>query len=544
MVVAHSQALLVPTKLTAPQPSAAWVARERLLARLSAAPSARLTLVVAPAGFGKSTLVAQWLVEASQPVAALGYAERALGASVRLVTFAAPPVAWLTLDEHDQDGLRFLAYVTGAIERAVPGALATTLQLLSGPDPPPHVVLQALLVELSALPGGLTLVLDDYHVITVEPVHQLVAYLLRQLPPGCHVVLLSRVDPPLPLARLRAEQQIVELRAADLRFSEDEARALLAKLLGAAPDAALVTALHQQTEGWAIALQLAALAQLELRVPALAHDAAARQITEYLADEVFDRQPPALQRSLLALAVPERFCAGLCAALLDSPADLMRAERLLGQLARADVFLIPLDAQGHWYRFHHLFRDLLLRRLRLTAGQDALRDLQRRAAHWLAAEGLVEEAVSHYLAAGSHDAAAELVECQLLPEISKELAGVPPGYWLRLLPADLVARRPALAPIVSRLSVISVDMGDALASLERVDLPAPQASQPELLTRRELEILTLLAERWSDKEIAERLVIAPNTVRKHTSTIYDKLGVSSRREAVDVARTLGLLPSA
>ncbi|NTU85359.1 MAG: hypothetical protein HGA45_39410, partial [Chloroflexales bacterium] len=470
MTVTHSRALLVPTKLTAPQPLSSWVLRERLLARLGTQPDTRLTLVVAPAGFGKSTLVAQWLFEA-QPIRAGAYAEITVGApaSIQTTELSAPPIAWLTLDEHDQDSMRFLVYVAGAITRVLPGALPTTLDLLAVRSPPPHVVLQALLVDLSALSEGLTLVIDDYHAVTAEAVHQTVAYLMRHLPPQCRLVLLSRVDPPLPLARLRADQQVTEVRAADLRFTKAETGALLAQLQGATPDAALVAALHEQTEGWAIALQLAALAQLEARAPMQALGVATRQLTEYLADEVFDQQPAAIQQALLAFAVPERFCAELCAGLLDTHDELVRAESLLDQLVRANLFLIPLDEDGRWYRFHHIFRDLLLRRLSLTAGKDGVRTLQLRAARWLAAEGLIEEAVHDYLAAGDEDAAAELIEHLLLPEMGKDVAGAPPGYWLRMLPAGLIARRPGLALIIARLSVFSMDMGEFEASLRRVD---------------------------------------------------------------------------
>ncbi len=445
----NPQSLLVPTKLTPPQTRASWVRRERLLAQLGARGEAPLTLVVAPAGFGKSTLVSQWLSDRAG---------------------AGRGLAWLTLDEHDQDAGRFLAYVAGAVSRAAPAALETTAPLLAAPEPPPpYIVLQALLVDLSALAEGLTLVLDDYHMVQAEPVHQAVGYLLRHLPPSCRLVLLSRSDPPLPLARLRAEGQLAEVRAAALRFTLEESEALLAGLLGGRPDAARVSALHEQTEGWAIALQLAALAQQETPLSEHARGRATRQITEYLADEVFDQQPAALQQALLALAVPERFCAGLCAALLGTPGELPRAERLLEQLLRANLFLLALDEQGYWYRFHHLFRDMLLRRLRLSAGQAGVAELQGRAARWLEEAGLGEEAVRLYLAAGDEEAAGALVERQLLPELGRDVASAPPGYWLRLLPAELISRRPGLALIVARLTLFSFDLADLQASLEQVE---------------------------------------------------------------------------
>ncbi|NTU80340.1 MAG: tetratricopeptide repeat protein [Chloroflexales bacterium] len=442
-----------------------WVRRERLLAQLRARPSARLTVVVAPAGFGKSTLVAQWLSimaederrkadTPDQQASALSYQPSAF--------------AWLTLDKHDQDGLRFMAYVAGAIERAIPQALALTRPLLSAPEPPLYMVAQALLVDLSALPASLTLVLDDYHLVTAEPIHQTVAYLLRHLPPTCRLVVLSRADPPLPMARMRAEHQVTEVRAADLRFTEAEAGALLASLSGYAPDAALVAALHQETEGWAIALQLAALARLEApsleRIPG----AATRRIAEYLAEEVLDQQPAPIQQALLALAVPERVCAELGAALLHPPDDQIRAEYVLEQLARANL-LLPLDTTGRWYRFHNLFRDLLLRRLALGLGRDAVGALQLRAARWLEAADLGEEAVRLYLAAGAEDAAADLVERLLLPRLGRDRGAGPPGYWLRLLPADLVARRQGLTLLEARRASNIFDLAALAENLRRLD---------------------------------------------------------------------------
>jgi LuxR family maltose regulon positive regulatory protein len=446
--------LLVPAKVAPPRHSAALVPRERLLERLSGHGRARLTLVVAPAGFGKSTLVAQWVRRAPHPV------------------------AWLTLDEHDQDSVQFLAYVAGAIERVIPGALPMTRPLLAAPEPPPiYVLLQALLVDLSALPAGVTLVLDDYHTISAEPVHQAVAYLLRQLPASCRLVVLSRADPPLQLARLRAERQLVEVRSADLRFTDGEAAALVATLLGRAPDGALVAALQAETEGWAIALQLAALTALESASPPRTLRAAG-PLAEYLAEEVLLRQPPQTQAALLALAVPERVCAGLAAALLGAPDDQIQAEHLLEQLVHANLLLVPLDGAGGWYRFHHLFRDLLLRQLHLSTGQGGVAELELRAARWLERGGLYAEAVRAYLAAGAEDAAGALIERLLAPDLGRSLTPVRPAYWLRLLPEPLVNRRPGLALLGARIGFATLNIPALAAGLVQVEalLAAPGAA--------------------------------------------------------------------
>lgn len=465
--------LLVPTKLSPPAAQATWIRRERLLARLGPMPAPGLTLVIAPAGFGKSTLVAQWLDRRMNQGGA------AAADTLHPSSFTLHPSAWLTLDEFDQDGHRFIAYLAGAIERVAPGVLPGLAALLTARELPPlYVVAQALLVDLSALPGGLTLVLDDYHAITAETIHQTVAYLLRNWPPACRLVIVSRIDPPLPLARLRAMRRLTELRTADLRFDEGEAAALLAGLFGRTPDAALVAALHGETEGWALALQLAALASQQSGAPHLPA-ATSRAVAEYLADEVFEQQPAAIRSALLALAVPERVCAGLVAALLDLSDDLMQAEGVLEQLVRANLFLLPLDAEGRWHRFHPLFRNLLLRRLAVSGGPEALRALQLRAARWLEINGLAEEALRTYLAANAEERAAELVENLLHANLGRDVSATPPEYWLHTLPPGLIARRPGLELIAARLASFNTDVAALEAALERVDalLAQPEAER-------------------------------------------------------------------
>lgn len=501
MASSFGQHLLVPTKLLPPRSPAALVGRERLLAQLVAQPTTRLTLVVAPAGFGKSTLAAQWL--AAQPAGA--------GLS-----------GWLTLDEHDQEPVSVLAYLASAIERAAPGALPTTLPLLRALETPPaYAVVQALLVDLHALAQPMTLVLDDYHAVAAAPVHHTVGYLLRRLPAHCRVILLSRADPALPVARLRAEGQVTELRAADLRFTEAEAAALLGRLLGAALDGAEVAAVHQQTEGWAIALQLTALARRA--APGGRGIGGARwQLAQYMAEEVLDRQPEELRQALLAFAVPERFCAGLCAALLGEPAAVARAEELLAQLERANLLLVPLGAGSPdaarpsraWFRFHHLFRDLLLQRLQLAVDQGQVRALQLRAAGWLAAEGLAEEAIRLFLAGGDQDAAGALVEGLLYRELGRDGSSQPPRHWLGLLPAELRARRPGLALIEARLANVQMDHATSAASIALVDalLADPAAAGQPLpwpSFRGDLEVLrgTLLYWQGRPAEAVEALTL-------------------------------------
>lgn len=445
--------MLVPTKLALPRSQFSWVARDRLFALLGPRPTTPLTIVVAPAGFGKSTLVAQWL----------------LGAHTRAQSAGQPTaVAWLTLDEHDQDGLTVLTYIAGAIERVLPGALPATLGLIEG-GAPLRVVLQALLVDLSALKQPLTLVLDDYYLIEAESVHHSLSYLLRNLPPQCHMVVITRIDPPISLARLRAAQQVRELRAADLRFTLEETAALLTALRGAPPQGSHVAEIHRQTEGWAIALQLSALANLEQPAQDGRLGLAQREIAEYLADEVLARQPDDVQTTLLTLAVPERFCAELLATLLGAPGNLPAAESRIDALLRANLFVIQLDPERRWFRLHQLFRELLMRRLQIARGAGGVRALHGLSARWFAAAGHTEEALGHLLAAGDVQEAATLVERLLPLEGTRSGSNGRLDYWLRKLPLDLAARLPGLALIHAHLAGVTLDLEDMAAALARVD---------------------------------------------------------------------------
>jgi LuxR family maltose regulon positive regulatory protein len=454
-------AMLVPTKLMMPQLRSTLVPRTRLLAQLDAHPAARLIMVIAPAGFGKSTLVAQWLIAANR----------------RSPTTAA---AWLTLDEHDQDGLRFLNYLAGAICYQLPDALPLTRPLLAAREPPPlYVIMQALLIDLSALDDTLTLVLDDYHLIKSDAIHQALTYLLRHLPPQCQIVLISRVDPPLPQVRLRAEGALLEVRASELRFNREETSELFARLHPQHVEEALVTRVYQQTEGWAIALQLAALAnQQSTRGTALA--LASRQIAEYLAAEVLAQQTSTVQEHLVTLAIPERFCAELAVALLAEPDQRQAAEYQIEQQIRSNQLLLPLDGDGRWYRFHHLFRDLLLRQLRLNKSDSAINALQMRAATWFAEAGHVEEALRLFLAADAEDDAAALVEQHVVRDIQHGAVNSSIGSWLRFLPAELIERRPGLTLVAARLASLSLDLGSVQSHLTRIDtlLDVPTRALP------------------------------------------------------------------
>jgi LuxR family maltose regulon positive regulatory protein len=416
--VATSDPLLT-TKLAMPHGRQALVARPRLLARLDAGLAAALILVAAPPGFGKSTLVAEWARRGGRPV------------------------AWLSLDAADNDPARFARYLVAAIEAAQPGiAAGAHAALQAARDAPLDAVLAALIDALATLPRDLVLVLDDYHAIEARPIHGALATLVANRPSRAHLVIATRADPPLPLARLRARGELVELRAADLRFTPEEAAEFLNQSMGLRLSAAQVAALEERAEGWIAGLQLAALSLRGRDDPAAfiaAFSGTHRHILDYLAEEVLDRQAEDDRRFLLQTSVLERLTADLCAALTGRAESQLVLERL----DRENLFLIPLDDERRWYRYHHLFADVLRNHLR-RASPALVPDLHRRAAAWYEGHGLPFEAVEHALAGGDSDRAADLVE-RLVPALWARREPVTLRRWLDALSDDLVRARPRLA---------------------------------------------------------------------------------------------------
>ena len=380
---------LLSTKLFLPAPRASLVPRPRLTARLTEGLTRPLTLVSAPAGSGKTTLLSEWRGSECSHAYAL---------------------AWLSLDPDDNDPVRFLTYLIAALATVRPGCGEAPGALLHTAQPPaPKAILAYLIDELSRLDTPLALVLDDYHVITAEPIHEAVAFLLEHLPPLLRLVMLTRADPPLPLARLRARDQLVEIRAADLRFTTVEAAAFLKQFVGLSLLPADVEALAGRTEGWIAGLQLAALAlrgRGDVASFVKAFTGSHAYVAEYLIEEVLQRQPEPVQTFLLETSILGRLSAGLCQAVTGRP----DRPALLADLNRINLFVIPLDEDGQWYRYHHLFADLLQARLRQTLPEEALATLHRRAAVWFEQNGLVADAVTHALAAKDYDGAARLIE--------------------------------------------------------------------------------------------------------------------------------------
>ena len=418
---AAEQDVLLATKLHVPSPRPGLVARPRLVEALDEGLARGLVLVCAPAGFGKTALLADWVRSGDRRV------------------------AWLSLDAADDDPARFWRHVVAALDRARPGIAERAGPLLGPPAPASFEgLVTALVNDLAAQPGedAVLLVLDDYHLIDAQPVHASLAFLLEHLPPGLRLVLASRSDPPLPLARLRASGQLAELRAADLRFTAEEAAALLREATGADLPGAAVAALAARTEGWAAGLQLAALSLRGQADPAgfvAAFSGSHRYVLDYLAGEVLDRQPEQMRTFLLETSVLERLSGELC----DAVTGRTDGQAMLEQVERANLFLVPLDEVRGWWRYHHLFADLL--RARLQQQQpDRVAALHRNAAAWSEEHGLADDAVRHALAAGETTWAARLVERHFDAAFILRGEEATVQRWLAALPAELVRSRPRL----------------------------------------------------------------------------------------------------
>lgn len=413
---------LIATKLHPPRERRTLVRRSRLLARLTAGLAGRLTLVMAPAGFGKTTLVADWL-------------------TTELPTLDPPPrTAWLSLDEGDNDPARFLMYLVAALQGVAEGLGQGLLaQAQGGALPSPEQVAAEVVNALDALPYPCLLVLDDYHVLHTPLLHEWLTHLLDHTPPTLTLVLTTREEPPLPLPRLRARGHLTEITPQALRFTAPEATHFLNEGMGLHLSADEIAALDAQTEGWIAGLHLAALSLQGQSDPApfiAAFRGSHRHILDYLAAEVLERQPDALQSFLSQTALLDRLCAPLC----DAVTGRTDSQQLLRQIEQRHLFLLPLDDHREWYRYHALFADFL--RARLPASAHA--PLHQAAARWYRAQGFVEEAVRHVLAGGDETQTVEIVGWAATHALEtgefRALLG-----WLARLPAEVVQHHLDLA---------------------------------------------------------------------------------------------------
>jgi ATP/maltotriose-dependent transcriptional regulator MalT len=444
-VAASERDVLLATKLHVPGPQPGFVARARLVRALGDALARPLVLVCAPAGFGKTALLADW----------------ARSDDIR--------VGWLSLDPGDNDPARFWRHALAALDRAHPGIAERAAPLLGPPAPSSFEgLVTALINDLAARPGEdeLLLVLDDYHLIDAPPVHASLTFLLEHLPSGLRLVLASRSDPPLPLARLRAAGQLAELRTDDLRFTAAEAAALLREAIDADLPRAAVAALEARTEGWAAGLQLAGLSLRGQPDPAgfvAAFSGSHRYVLDYLGQEVLDRQEAELRGFLLETSVLDRLSGDLC----DAVTGRAGSQAMLEEIERAGLFLVPLDEVRGWWRYHHLFADLLRARLRQERpGQVAA--LHRSAAAWCAEHGLADGGVRHALAAGDPVGAAMLIELHF-DEIFLQGESATIQRWLAALPAELVRSRPRLLLAQAWMVLVGGDVEAAEAPLDAAE---------------------------------------------------------------------------
>ncbi|HEX2808761.1 MAG TPA: hypothetical protein VHN80_21570, partial [Kineosporiaceae bacterium] len=408
---------LVKTKLFVPRLRRSVVARPRLSERLGRGAETRLTLISAPAGFGKTTLLAEWL-------AATAADDRS--------------VAWVSLEESDSQAGSFWTYVIAALQTVVPDVGAGVLPLLQSAQPPIETVLATVLNELGTVPDEIHLVLDDYHLVDGPDIQAGMVFLLEHLPPHVHLVVSTRADPALPLARLRALGQLVEVRAADLRFTVNEATAYLTDVGGLALTAHDIAALEARTEGWIAALQLAALSMQGRTdvagfIAGFAGDD--RYIVDYLVEEVLRRQPDDVRTFLLRTSILERLSGSLC----DAVTAQSGGKATLEALDRANLFVIPLDDNRRWYRYHHLFADVLRAHL-LDERAVEVSDLHRRASRWYEEDGQPSPAIRHALAAPDVERAAGLVELAI-PALRRDRQEATIRRWLDALPGEVVRVR-------------------------------------------------------------------------------------------------------
>ncbi len=491
---------LLATKLYAPSPRANLVLRPGLIERLNAGLQYKVTLISAPAGFGKTTLLGEWLPQCQRPV------------------------CWLSLDPGDNDPTRFWSYLAAALQGLQRQLAEDALSLLQSPQQPPlEFFLNMLLNELATLPRPFVLVLDDYHVLETPHLHDAVAYLVDHMPPQMHLVIATRTDPPLPLAQWRARRELCELRATDLRFTAHEAALFLCQVMGLPLTPDQVKALEVRTEGWIVGLQLAALSMHDREdIPGFIATFAGshRFVMDYLTEQVLQRQPDTMQTFLVRTAILGRMNAGLCNAVMDSE----DGQAVLERLERQNLFLVPLDDDRCWYRYHHLFADVLRNHLRVRQ-PDQVAELHKRVAAWYEDHGLVGEAVEHALAAGDVDAAVRLVGKAAQDMVMRgEIATL--RRWVAALPAAVVRAQSSLS------------LADAWALTLAGRLDAAEA--------RLLDVERLVAHDDTDQgrqqqgaAAAARAIIA--VLRGHGPVVIDQSRLALERLSKDDAYLRGLV---
>lgn len=443
---------MLATKLFAPRVRPELVTRDRLLTRLDAATQQPLTLISAPAGYGKTTLLGTWIATRDHEV------------------------AWVSLDVADNDPTRFWSYALAALQR-IDVQLGVDAQVLLLSQQPLDVILTTLINDLVSAPERVSLILDDYHIIDNQAIHESLAFFLEHCPPQIHVLITSRSDPPLPLSRLRARGELSELRASDLRFTPAEAAQFLNQMMGLRLSEVDIAALEGRTEGWIAGLQLAALSlqgRPSEHIAEFIHSFAGsnRYVVDYLIQEVLERQSQDTLNFLLKTSILDRLYAGLC----DAVVEQTGSQRMLEHLERTNLFLIPLDAERQWYRYHHLFADVLSSRLSHQQ-PDHVQRLHRRASDWFAEQSLIAEAIEHALRAKAFERAAGLIENQI-EFMRKRAEHITLQSWLDKLPESVLHTRPRLCLARAHVLVVAhhleqadrwMDLAEAAAHETQVD---------------------------------------------------------------------------
>lgn len=469
---------LLTTKFYTPAIPPGLVARPRLIERLNASlGTCMLTLVSAPAGCGKTTLVSHWLHQREQPS------------------------AWLSLDARDNDFARFVNYIVAALQLIDASVGGKLLNDLRSPQPPsPETLATALVNDIAGIAEPFILVLDDYHFILNEEIHELLRFILAHPPPLMHLVLTTRVDPPFPLARLRIRGQITEIRAPDLRFTTREIHAFLNGTMKLGLSGDLIDSLEHCTEGWIAALQLAALSLYEQsdRAAFVANFTGRhRYVTDYLITEVLAQQPEPVQNFLLHTAVLDRMCGPLCDAVLDRPSApsaalhtaLLPSQHMLEYLEQANLFLVPLDDRREWYRYHHLFADLLRLRLERQADLDnspCPTVLHQRASLWYAGQGLAVEAIHHALAGQDWELAAQQLERFGDDMLYQRGETTLLQRWIETLPTHTIRERIETLRLYLRVLVQTGQVSEAAAKLPDLEQSSDTALHAELSALRGL----------------------------------------------------------
>ncbi|MCA9931138.1 MAG: hypothetical protein KC419_21785, partial [Anaerolineales bacterium] len=410
---------LLQTKLYVPRLRPSLVPRPHLVEKLNSGLAGKLTLISAPAGFGKTTLVSEWIADCERPF------------------------AWYSLDERDGDLTRFLTYLIAALQTLMPAIGKKILGMLELPEPAStDSILTTLINEMATAPEQIALVLDDYHVLDSPAIDQALTFLLEHLPPQMHLVITTREDPPLPLSRLRVRGLLTELRAADLRFVPEETAVFLNKVTGLTFSAEEIAALDKRTEGWIAGLQLAALSmqgRSDVHGFIKAFAGNDRYIVDYLVDEVLEHQPEHIRRFLLQTSILDRLSGILCDAVIGQEESSV----LLETLERSNLFVIPLDSKRQWYRYHHLFGDVLQAHL-MKEQPEIIASLHQRASKWYEHNGFTADAVHHAFAAEDLARAARIIELAWA-EMDGNRQSAMWLDWAQKLPDDLVRTRPVLS---------------------------------------------------------------------------------------------------